>query len=497
MALSASARFKTRLSALVTRITRNRLTFVFFLFGFFHCFVQGMIQSFQFTLDAEYSSFFTSITKAAHVGPGNHTEVIQHGDRHQLRLCDDLPHNDGSCTIIFDSNDPKPIDIDHNSVGRGLIVKEIIGKSDTSAINTLTGVTLQSPKGSVALSQTCVNMLLLPAQRTQNSRRESLAFMLIQFWLFGISLMAMIRDSVPHVLTGLSARMLLTAWSTYALWRSPQYEQVYRSLIETAGTPCSFEIFGEYFQTRLKYEIIDAVLNCTALAIAAYLSLALLKRYNVESFNYVGAPPKIIRIHRYFMAVKVCLQLEAFVSLTAFGMWTDQIFNTYVGEITDYFKLFEAIFIIWTILLVPWIVTGWYGIRYEHRRATVIFIAVAFVFIASSTMLFSSQVYRWTYYSWPNFACYATASLVLLVASFVLAILCRMNFDQGLSQYLHAEAALAGSDFAQETFEHDIEKNTVGGMSDEKSKVSSVVPVPTYYTLPTLPMNSSGNSGRS
>ncbi|KAF9264625.1 hypothetical protein L218DRAFT_925996 [Marasmius fiardii PR-910] len=502
MALSVSERFRMKLSALVTRITRNRLTFVFFLFGFFHCFAQGMVQSFQFTLDAEYGSFFTSIIQRANVDSRSHSDVLNHGNTTQLRLCTDVPHTiPNVCSIIFDSSAPTEpvIDLDHNAIGRGLIVKAILGQPDTKILlnGTSNGVTLQSPKGTVALSQRCVETLTLPSQRFQNSRREALAFVLLQFWLFGISLMAMIQDSVPHILAGLCARMLLTAWSAYAIWRSPEYGRTYGRLIENPGTPCSVQMFSEYLDTRLKYEIIDAVLNCTALLIVAYLSYALLKRYNVESFNYVGAPPKIIKINRYFMAVKVVLQLEVFVLLTAFGLWADQVFNTYIRHITFYFSIFQGVTITWTIVLVPWMVTGWYGIRYEHRKATAVFIVAAFVFTFLSALMFYSEVYRWTYHSWPNFACYVTGSLVLLIASFVLGILCRMNFGQGLSQYLHAEAALASSNFAQEVFEHDVEKNhlsdTLGPVSDEKVKERQEHPIPTYYTMPTLTMNGSGD----
>ncbi|KAL0570124.1 hypothetical protein V5O48_011840, partial [Marasmius crinis-equi] len=322
---------------------------------------------------------------------------------------------------------------------------------------------------------------------TQNARREDIAFVILQFWLFGIAMMAMIRDSVPHILAGLGTRIILTAWSAYALWRSPHYHHVYTNLIEKPGTPCSAEIFTGYFDARAKFEVIDFILNCTALLIAIYLSLALLKRYNVESFNCVGAPPKIVKIHRYFMAVKVCLQLEAFVLLAATGLWTDQVFNTYIHDITDFFELFEGAFITWTIVLIPWIVTGWYGIRYEHRTATLVFIVAAFVFFTCSSVMFYSEVYRWTYYAWPNFACYVTASLILLISSFVLGILCRMNFGQGLSQYLHAEEALASSDFAQEVFEHDVEK--VDFSLDPPSKPSARGQG-TTYTIPTLPMHS-------
>ncbi|KAJ8074949.1 hypothetical protein PM082_019276 [Marasmius tenuissimus] len=491
MPLSATARFKRRLRALTARVTRNRLTFVFFLFGFFHCFAQGIVQSFQFTLDQQYASFFNLIVTKAGVNSRAHADLRDRGDRFQLRICYDIPHSlpTANCSVVFDMN--KDLNMtsgaESNSPLRGMLVERMIWKRNVTFNPTESGVILQMQEEKVNLSNQCINTLLLPLQRIQNARREDVTFVILQFWLFGISMVAMTRDSVPHILAGLGTRIILTAWSAYALWRSPKYHNDFRKLIETSGTPCSVEIFPEYFRLRTQYEIIDSILNFTALLIAAYLSSALLKRYNVESFNYIGAPPKIVRIHRYFMAVKVCLQLEAFVLLAWIGLWTDQVFNNFIKDITLTQDLFKGSAIAWTILLAPWIVTGWYGIRNEHRLATLIFIVFAFVHLACSSVMFYSEVYRWTFVNWPNFGCYVTASLVLLTASFILGILCRMNFGQGLSPYIHAEEALASSDFAPEVFEHDVEKVDLSlTLSDPESKPEANRQS-RAFNIPTLP----------
>jgi len=50
------------------------------------------------------------------------------------------------------------------------------------------------------------------------------------------------------------------------------------------------------------------------------------------------------------------------------------------------------------------------------------------------------------------------ASLLLLIASMVLGVVCLVNFGKGLAEYLHAEDALASMDFRHEMFTHDEEK---------------------------------------
>ncbi|KAL0566699.1 hypothetical protein V5O48_015306 [Marasmius crinis-equi] len=469
MPLPARIRVKRRLKAAVARITRNRLTFSFFLFSFFHCFAQGIVQLFQFKLDAQYGYFFSLINNEAQIDPRAHADLQEHRDHFQLTVCTNIPHNGNDCYPVFDANyDISAIIGSQSSSGsRGILVEDMVLLHNVSLLRNSTnddGVILRTPTNEISLSEQCIKTLLLPLQRTQNARREDVAFVILQFWLLGIAMMAIKYDYVPHILAGLGTRIILTAWSAYALWRSPHDHRVYSNLIEMSGTPCSVEIFTRYFETRANYEAwsLPTVL-LLLLTFYICLSSVLLKvcadeatyqyeghsamgqRYNVEFLNRVGASPKIVKINRYFMGVRVCLQLEAFVLLTAAGLWTDQVINTYIHPITHSFKLFVGTAITWMIVLVPWVALGWYGIRYEHRTAMLLFIVVAFVFLTCSSVMFYSDVYRWTYYTWPNFACYVTASLILLIASFILGILCRMNFGQGLSQYLHTEVASSSS----------------------------------------------------
>ena len=75
---------------------------------------------------------------------------------------------------------------------------------------------------------------------------------------------------------------------------------------------------------------------------------------------------------------------------------------------------------------------------------------------------------------WPYLACYTISSLVLVVTSIILGIVCRINFGKGLAQYcepkrtpfqiltvpnsiilVYAEAALSSLNFSPDSFSHD------------------------------------------
>ncbi|KAG7440131.1 uncharacterized protein BT62DRAFT_924236 [Guyanagaster necrorhizus] len=420
----------------------------------------GTIQSLLFSVDSQYNGLLKNIVTVANIPPKNHTFFAGS----TLRMCNYLPHNDGSCSDVFTINQPllaMIIDSDQNVTENNRVWRT--GLEGTGFFlkpsNDPNSVDMEGESGNITLSKTCVQTLILPFQDLSNFRRESLAFVFLQFWLFGISVLAMIQDSVPHLLAGIGARILLTAWSAYVIWRTRHLSSVYEALLGDPGTPCSVDFFPTYFSTRSSLEIPDLVLNFSALTIMIW---TLLRVYAVQSYKCVGAPAHILRIRKFFMAIQACLQLEVYILPAGMGLWIDQLFNTYIRYISEHTILYEGIFIFHTVMVVPWIVLGWYAVRYERKKWMFSFIFVGFLFLLAESLVFDSQVYRWTFIMWANFACFTVAYMIVIIACVILGIVCLRNFDQGLAQYLHAESALASSNFAPEVFQHredvDMEK---------------------------------------
>ncbi|KAK0200980.1 hypothetical protein DFS33DRAFT_1386928 [Desarmillaria ectypa] len=472
---------KRKAKSLYTRITRNRLTFTFFLFGLFHCFSQGIIQSFLFTIDSEYSSFLSEIVHVAEVPAKNHTFLEGSSGNYRLRMCNYIPHFDSDCTDIFESRTSASDISSEDSVIRGNLLRANIGNNAQPVLfRNETGITVESQDGKdkVLLDMQCIKILVFPSQDLRNNEREDLAFVFvfqtspmvanlpipgirlifIQFWLFVISVIAMVYDSVPHIVAGFCARTLLTSWSAYALWRTHSKKSIYQELIGDSHTPCSVDLFnGHYFRVRNGYEIPDLILNLTALSISCYLSLTLFRDYNKRSFKC------------YFMAVQACLQLELYVLMAGMGLWIDQLFNTYIGAISEHTLVYEGVFIFYTVflkLVIPWLVLGWYAIRHERTLLMALFIFASFVFLFTTSIMFYSQVFRWqvvfsfrakTFVNWANLACFTVASMVLMGACMILGIICLRNFDKGLSHYLHADSILESLSFAPAVFENDVD----------------------------------------
>jgi hypothetical protein len=465
------------LKQLFRRITLNRLSFSFFIFTFVTSFAQGILHSLLFSVDSDYNEILYGITQTAKLPPANHTDLIggsgywnlnnEAGGELTLIMCDNVPKI--NCFDLFQSSRDthKPPGKDENATLRGEFVHPSIASHsqvtlwapDAPPKNAGdVAVIVKTGLGTVPLNLQCAQILNYPQQHMHNARREDLSLVIFQFWLFAMSIYAMIRESVPHILATLFARVLLLGWSSYAIMRTHHQKLVFDQLVERDGSPCSFELFTGYFVVRFGYEIADIILNTTACVTAVYLSWTLLQVYNSQSFKCVGAPEEIMKLHKYVLGLLAVLHLALFVILSAVGLWIDQLFNSYIKEVSEHTPAYIAGFICVCLLVSPWIAAGYNATTRERPRVMLAFIVIASLLLLACGIMFYSKVYLWTFINWPYIGCYMVASFLLIFLSIGLAIICRMNFGKGLAQYLRAEALLAKSDFRSEVFEHDAEK---------------------------------------
>lgn len=257
----------------------------------------------------------------------------------------------------------------------------------------------------------------------------------------------------------------------YAIWRGPYFKANFHELFAKPNTPCALDLFDEYWSKRRGYEISDLVLSSTGLVFFSFLSWTLLKLYRAQSFKCVGAPDHIMRLHKFLMALLACLQLEIFVLVAGMGLWINILTDTAMSRISTHTPVFKALYIFHVTILLPWIAIGWYAIRHELKRTMIVFLAIGFDITGAWAILFYSTTFRWyvavifsvrliltlihrSFMQWPYLGCFTVASFILLIASIVLGVVCRVNFGKGLKQYLHAEETLESLNFAPDAFAH-------------------------------------------
>jgi hypothetical protein len=77
-------------------------------------------------------------------------------------------------------------------------------------------------------------------------------------------------------LAALFVRVVATAWTAYAIWRTTDVDKRFTALTTSPAT-CDFAFFPDYLRRRQNYEVPDLVLNITALVVCSILTLKLVK----------------------------------------------------------------------------------------------------------------------------------------------------------------------------------------------------------------------------
>jgi len=269
----------------------------------------------------------------------------------------------------------------------------------------------------------------------------------------------LIFESVPHILALVIARLIVTGWSTYAVWRTMNISDRLQHLIRNPATPCHLDLYEPYFTRRTSLQIADLVLHWDALFISLILSWRLYKVYRKHTFRRAGPSKDILRMYAYFLAVLVSIQLSVFMLVNAMALWVDQLLHGIAKELSAHTVVYDGTFITTTLLLIPWLVLGWYSVRRECRKLTWAFLAIALFFLFAWSMMFYSMVYRFTFIDWPFFGCLTTTSFVTLISSTVFAIVCLSNYGKGLSEWIYLEQSLSKDGFEPDVFStEDIEK---------------------------------------
>ena len=122
-------------------------------------------------------------------------------------------------------------------------------------------------------------VLKIKPNSIRNTQREDIIFIGFQIWVFGMSTVAILNESIPHTLAALATHALATAWSGYQLVNTASFQSEFvRSTIKSGlcgdGT---VNLLPNYWAERRAAEITVLVINAVALLMSAALSWKLVK----------------------------------------------------------------------------------------------------------------------------------------------------------------------------------------------------------------------------
>ncbi|KAK0208401.1 hypothetical protein DFS33DRAFT_1459194 [Desarmillaria ectypa] len=318
------------------------------------------------------------------------------------------------------------------------------------------------------LSESCLWSLNWPVLTLDNTKREDIIFIAFQIWVLGMSIVALLNESIPHIIASLATHALATAWSIFQIIHTANFRSNFNRVI-TNGT-CGVSLLPKYWDERARAEYPTLALNVVALLVSAVLTWHLIKLFGWQTFKRVGASMTMNRIYKLVLLLSIMLQLSFFFMGATISLWIDNLFNGVAAQVAWYVAFYKAISFVTEIFLIPWIMTGWVAVRKESRLSMFIFLVLCILYLGGWSLMFLSTTFRWSFVTWRFFSVMATASVLLTVTTFILGIMCRFNFGKGLSRYLDAQEPLPGDDFTT-VYSSDIEK--VHFPSNEK-------PIPTF-----------------
>lgn len=112
-----------------------------------------------------------------------------------------------------------------------------------------------------------------------------MVFIGFQIWVLGMSVVALLNESIPHILASLLTHVLATAWAAFQIFHTAGFHSDFNRVI-THGACNGVSLLPSYWGARSKAEIPGLVLNIVALLVSCLLTWKLIKvRRNTNSSN--------------------------------------------------------------------------------------------------------------------------------------------------------------------------------------------------------------------
>jgi hypothetical protein len=495
-----------------SRISFSRLTLIYFLFSIVHCMIQVCFQIRAYTINVKAYGVLTDIVTEAKTF-NNSLPILT--DTH-LHLCSWVPSSldtdVSTCPIIWTDNSANPnfdssaqtSNSADNQLGANyaspqqrttikptqteaptpsgtarqivtvLVIPQSTGSINGTAFGTTSGAKKRSDEGddlSTIVTEQCLWALNWPRSILHNTKREDIVFIAFQFWVLAMSIVAVLSESIPHVIASLITHVMATAWGAFQISHTSNFRDDFNRVITEGACKGAPRLLPGFWDARAEAEIPSLVFNGLALIVSGVLTWKLGRLFGWQTFKRVGASLTINRIYKLVLSLSITIQLSLFFMAVTVGLWIDQLMNSVIGDRVMFLTLYKATSFATIALLLPWVVCGWLGARKELRLPMFVFLMLSILYMAGWGVMFFSTTFRWTFITWRFFSIMSAASVMLTLASVVLGIVCRFNFGKGLARYLNAQQPLA--DDVRQSYGGDIEK--VAFPSSEK-------PLPTFYS---------------
>ncbi|THH07131.1 hypothetical protein EW145_g3593 [Phellinidium pouzarii] len=299
---------------------------------------------------------------------------------------------------------------------------------------------------------------------------EDIVFIAIHGYLLFITVYAIAYESIPHIIMIFATRFLSAVWAIGRVIETLVVKKNLHKLLSAARCqPGFFE--PSFYSDRHIFEGCLVGISVVSVVIEAFVATKLGQTFSKRPWRVVQVSSEMRKMYRLLLGFSVIVQMAGLILPATVALWVEQILNTSFKDIVGshrYIYLPISLFV--TIALPIWMTLGWFSLRRERTRATLVFFFLGLIILSCWSISFASPMFRWTFTTWWFFATIYVGSTALLCAALVLALLCRRNFGNNLDHYLLVQSRLSAMGFAHGHFEKDEKLNEAEVSSDLDEK---------------------------
>ncbi|THU93834.1 hypothetical protein K435DRAFT_757066 [Dendrothele bispora CBS 962.96] len=307
----------TKIKLVYARVTLTKWTTLYFFLSLLYCVVLVVLQGITVSENAEAVGIIDGLLGSSNIS--QHRLVVCTGTT--LEMCKDLPSQpDAQCEVIQ---------------GTDLFAR------DKAFVSIGANSTFQLQSRDVPSNQ-CLQSLTWLKDTIRDSIREDIVTLIFHIWLFLLSFVAILNESLPHLGAALAGHVLVTAWAGYRFRNSRHQQDLYKTFI--VNGPCQTDYLGGWWDLRLNHTIPIIIINTLFFLFITLLSVRLYNVYARQSFKRVGASRQIHAVYKLVLGLSVCLQLAGFFTVASTGMWIDKASNGDIRRVAKHLVLYRTVF---------------------------------------------------------------------------------------------------------------------------------------------------------
>lgn len=117
------------------------------------------------------------------------------------------------------------------------------------------------------------------------TKREDVAFIAFQIWVLGMSAVALLNESIPHILASLLTHIMATAWASFQISNTASFRADFNRVITFGACSGAPNLLPHYWEDRAKAELPILALNVVALVISSLLTWNLIKVFLISTLR--------------------------------------------------------------------------------------------------------------------------------------------------------------------------------------------------------------------